>query len=189
MTLNKRERYVAIAAGAVLGLLAVDQLFLSPLLSRLSAATASVDALSREKRDADGLIQNEQRARTRWKEIAADTLKSDSSAAEGQLLNNVREWARSADLSLNSIKPERSERQQGFEKITLRAVGNGSMHQIGRFLHSVQTSNVPVRISDFQINTRKEGTDELSLQVGLSTIFQLPDEKAPATPPRKETAQ
>lgn len=174
MTLNTRERYIAIVAGAIIGLLALDQLFYSPLTSRLNAATSARDEARLKVMQADDLMKNDLAARRKWKQMAGETLKTTAPSAEGQLLNAVRDWAQSASLTLNSIKPERSEKEKGFDKILLRATGNGSMQQITRFLYALRTSSIPVRISDLQISTRREGTDELALQVGIATIYEEP---------------
>jgi hypothetical protein len=49
------------------------------------------------------------------------------------------------------------------------------MRQVGQFLWQVQTSAIPVRISDMSISTRKENTDDLELALGISTIYLSPD--------------
>ena len=49
------------------------------------------------------------------------------------------------------------------------------MSQVGRFLYRIQTATVPVRITDLTINSRKEGTDDLAVQLGIATIYLPPD--------------
>ena len=45
------------------------------------------------------------------------------------------------------------------------------MQQIARFLWHIQTANIPVRISELTLSTRKEGTDDLQLSMTLATML------------------
>ena len=55
------------------------------------------------------------------------------------------------------------------------------MDQLGYFLYHMKTAPIPVRVSDLTIGTRKEATDDLSIQLGISTIF-LADAAAAGDP-------
>ena len=103
-------------------------------------------------------------------------LSRDESLAEGTILNDVRDWAQEAGMNLSSFKPERlPEKESDFYKISFRATGSGQMSQLARFLNRIQTATIPIRITDLSITSRKEGTDDLSISVGLATIYLAPD--------------
>ena len=174
MKLSTREKYIGIGTAAVIGLFALDSVLLSPLFARLNDADQRVANASRELREADQLFQNSLRARRKWRDMAGDTVKTDESAAQSQLLNRVDVWAQTAGLPLSGLKPGRGEREEGFERISVQAAGAGTMAQVSRFLHALHTADVPVRVSELQISTRKEGTDDLALQVTISSIYAPP---------------
>lgn len=90
MTLNARERIIAIAAAAVIGALALDSLVLSPLKARLDAATSRADTARGKLERANGLMKNQLTARQKWKSITGTTLKDNASATESQLLSTLR---------------------------------------------------------------------------------------------------
>lgn len=175
MKLSKRERIIAIVVVAVVTLFIIDQVFLSPLLERLSIANRSIQDGQLALKNADALRQNSVRAQRNWTEIAGDTLKRDASTAEQQLLNRIQDWAQNSNLALTSLKPERNEKEKDFDKVTIRTSANGSMSQIGRFLFALKDSRVPVRVSDLQITSRRDGTDDLTVQLGISTIYLQPE--------------
>jgi hypothetical protein len=54
------------------------------------------------------------------------------------------------------------------------------MGQIGRFLYRLQTANIPVRIVDMTINSRRDGADDLAIVLGVSTIYLAPEPEKPA---------
>ena len=60
--------------------------------------------------------------------------------------------------------------------------GTGTVKQIGNFLYKIQTASIPVRVTDVQVNSKKEGTDDLIIQIGISTVYLAPDDKNPKSP-------
>jgi hypothetical protein len=183
-----REKMIALVASSVIGLALLDQVLLSPLFLRLSEANTRITEDEAELARARNLFTTRTRAERRWRELAGATLKTDASAAESQLLNKVRDWAQGANLKLASLKPERAEKEAGFDKITIRAAGDGSLAQVSRFLYTLQTADIPVRVSDLTLTSRKPGTDELTLQVGIATIFNRPADAKPGES-QKEAAR
>lgn len=178
--MNKREKRIGIVAGIVLGALVLDSMLISPLLERRSDANTRIDNVTFDLAKADQLFQNDTRAQRVWKEMSGDSLQPDTSTAESQVLNAARRWAQDAGLTLTSLKPERNEREQGFVKITVRATGTGTMRRVAQFLYAVQNADIPIRVSDIQIDSRSPNSDELTFQLGLATIYLPP--QAPQNP-------
>ena len=182
MKLSGRERIIAIGAVGVIGALALDSVLITPLIDRMNTANAVVKSNEQALNDGKALIENQTAAARAWKRIAGESLKRDASAAEGQLLNKVRDYAQSSGLAVSSLKPERSEKENDFQRITVRASATGNMSQMSRFLYSLKNADIPLRVSDVQFAARKEGTDDLSLQIGVSTIYIPPPDPAVANP-------
>lgn len=176
MILTQRERYIALAAGGALALLVVNYFFLSPLSARSERVDEQITKATLDMQHADAVFANGRRMNRQWSEMLDAGLTSDASAAESQALHAVRDWAQRAEIgSPSSLKPERRETRGRFQQITLRATGTGSMESVGELLHAIETADIPIRVTDLQITSRKEGTDELSLQLGVSTICLAPD--------------
>ena len=179
MILSRRERYIVIGTVAVVGLLALDRLFLTPLIEKRQFIDERMRQASEEMTRADGLFTNRTRVNRKWNEMSATTLKIDGSNAESQIIRSVGDWALEAGLNLSSVKPERAEKEKQFMKITFRANATGNMAAISKFMWRLQTSKVPVRVTDLSITTRHDGIDDLSLDLGISTLY-LPPESTKA---------
>ena len=54
------------------------------------------------------------------------------------------------------------------------------MRRVTQFLYAIQTTDIPVRVTDIQIDARSETADELTVQIGLATIYQPQQEIDPA---------
>lgn len=177
MVLSRRERYIAMTTAAVIALAGMWQLVVWPLLDRRAEVDEKLEVAQQEMLRAQRLFAASARLSRQWSQMLSGGLQRDASAAESQILNSVRDWAQDAELSLSSIRPERSgEKEKDVYKITFRATATGNMAQVGRFLWRIQTTQIPVRIVDLTISSRREGTDDLSLNLGISTIHLPPEQ-------------
>jgi hypothetical protein len=186
--LSPRERNILIIVGAVLLLFLVDRYAWTPYLdARDSLAADLADARDRQTK-ARHLINDDKVNRRTFDQMVADGLKSDPSAAESQMLHAIDDWTRDARLSPPNVKRERMEQDKQFGRIVFRVNGSGNMASIARFLWDVQTSKLPTHIVDLQIASRqgsKEGTDDLTLNVAISTLVRG---QVPATAPTAAVA-
>jgi Tfp pilus assembly protein PilO len=179
--MNKRERIIATCVGVAVGLYVLDAWLLSPYFDRLSAAEAAVGQRQDQLAQSTRTLRDLKIAQADWKKISTGRVVAEASDAEGQLLASAKQCADDAGLSINNYKPERGEKERSFDRILLRVGGVGSMEQISRFLFNVQHADVPVKVADLQVNSRKDGTNDLAMSVGLSTIYQTPAAKAGQT--------
>ncbi|HEX2971939.1 MAG TPA: GspMb/PilO family protein [Tepidisphaeraceae bacterium] len=189
MILSKRERLAGIVTTAVLGLFAIDHFALQPLLDRRAQVQTDIDKQQELLVRATGLFANKNKLTVKWNDMLTTGMTSNASAAESQVLHAVRDWAQETSLSLSSVKPERTEQDKQFQRIVFRATGTGTMASIGGFLWKIQNSRIPIRITDMQIASRKDGVDDLTLQIGISTIYLSPEPEKPQAKPTPALAR
>lgn len=183
MVLSHRERMIALVTLGAVALLAVNSLVLTPLAERRDRVDAEAESARLELERANRLFSNGRRVNERWQEMLGAGLTSDASDAEARALAALSTWAREAGLGPpTSLRPERREVGEQFQTITLRATGTGSMENISDFLRRIQSADLPLRVTDMQLTTRTEGSDELSLQLGVSTICLAPEPERNARP-------
>jgi hypothetical protein len=177
MVMSKRERYIGIATIVVVGILALDRIVVTPLLDSKTRLDADLVSARDDMDAANRLMTTSRRMDRDWRAMIGprgERLKDNEAAAESQILNAIGEWAQSSGLSVSAVKRERAEKEKDFVRISYRATATGTMRQVGEFLWKIQTATVPVRIADIQVNSRKDGTDDLSVQIGIATIYLPP---------------
>ena len=172
MVLSQRERYIAIAAAVVLAILLLDRFALTPLLQRKAALETEKQATLEELVRAGDIFERRRALSERWQRMREAGLKLQRSEAESQVLHAVRDWSLAAGLSMSSVRTERVAARGELEEITFQAAGTGSLKAVSGFLYRVETSPAPVRLTEFQLGARKEGTDDLSIQFRLSALCQ-----------------
>jgi hypothetical protein len=181
MKLSKRERYIAIGVGVVVGLVVLDQVVLSPYFDAISDLKNQTEAAITKQNENSALFDKQAKLKKVWDDILAGGLKADDSAAESQALNAALDWAQSAGVNITAVKPERTTTANEFEVIGFHLTGNGSTPAIARLLLSFETAAIPVRVDDMTLTPRKEGTDDLTIQLSLSTLCLKPADDASKT--------
>ena len=182
--MNQRERIISIGAGVVLAAFALDSFFITPLMTQADEAQAGIDAAELEQTEAETQIERGLNAARNWNKISRDTVPDTYGAAEQQLSNLIPLWASAARMNLTSLTPEPGEAEQGFGTLTFRAVGNGNLDSVGRFLYQVELAEVPARVSLVSLSTQTDGTDDLIISLGISTLYELPEEQEDDVPRR-----
>ena len=181
MVLSKRERYIALTTATVLALLLADRVLFTPLHKRRVALDEQTQTALSRLEYAGVIMDRRKQLASKWREMVEGGMKWSSAETESLVLHAVRDWSQEARLSLSSLRPERTERkEEGLEEITFRASGTGSMSAVANFLWRLESSALPVRVSELQLGTRKEGTDDLSLQLRISALCMADDEQSPA---------
>ena len=171
MVLSRRERFIVLGTALVLLGLAVDHFALSPLLEGRSAAEVRKWALQSELDRAAATMKQSQELAPRWREMVRAGMKADPADAEGQALRAIRDWAAESGVTLSLLKPDRLTEKTRLPEIAFQAAGTGSMDSVSRLLWRIQSAAVPIRITELQLTTRKEGAADLTVQLRLSTVY------------------
>ena len=170
MVLSKREQLIAILTTAILVLLVLDRYALTPFFRMREETRSEKEQLQAELAKGKSLLGRRERLRQTWRELVAGGLQRDASETESRVLHEVRKWSGQYGLTLSSIKPDHVGGGDNLHVITFLVTGTGSMSTVGQFLYAVETTSLPLRVKTIQLGSRREGVDEMSLQVGLSAI-------------------
>lgn len=169
-----------------LSLLVIDQLGLEPLLNyrvRIKTEQAKVD---KQLVAARKLIKEQPSIAKAWRDRQNSGLKDSSSEAESQVQDALARWGTETGLTLTASRQDRpvTDKDKTFQEIVVRASANGSMAALTQMLWRIETTRLPLRINALSITPRQEATDDLAVQLTLSTICQAPapesDGRAPA---------
>lgn len=171
MVFSKRERIFIAVTVLALALLGLDRYALAPLLDRYGQAKVRRDSVEAEMAQARILLKRGKLLASRWRQMTSHGLTRDAAEAESQALHAIRDWAVEAGLVLSSLRPERSREVAELREITVHAAGTGSMRAVSRFLWLAETREIPIKVKMLQLGARKEGTDSLTLQLRLSTLY------------------
>jgi len=171
MILSKRERLIMVLTLAAVSILVLDHYVLTPLLDGRSSLQARKARLQGDMERANRLLTRRRQIDQRWNQMLTSSLKRDPGEAESQILHALGNWSEQTALNLSAIKPERSTEKTDVREITFHISGSGSMNSISRFVWCLETAEIPIKVKVLSLGSRKEGTDDLSLQLRFSTLY------------------
>jgi hypothetical protein len=170
VVISKRERLIGIGVAAALGILAIDRYALTPYVERSKRVTLDRDAITLKAKEADLTFTKRRKLQKTWEEVRR-SMKADPSEAEGQARTALRECAEAAGVTLGEVNADRSGvPQEGFRVINLRVSVTGRMATISRMLWQLETMPIPLRIASMELTARPENSDELRLEMTVSTL-------------------
>ena len=181
MILSKREAYIAAAAILTIVVLALDWYVLTPVLDRQAALEAEEQTLLGDLAEARALFKRRVLLGRKWRELLDAGMGRGVAEAESQVLHALRDWSQASRLTLTSLKPEKVTERDDLLEMSFQAAGTGPMSAIAGFLWRIESARIPIRIERLQLGARREGADDLSLQLSLSSLCLPPDKQPSAT--------
>lgn len=169
---SKRENTILLVTAVAVGLWALDFVVIGPLTASRDALLDRRARLEADLLEAQKTINTSSKAAKQWRYFRAAGLGDASSATGGGLLNTLLEWSRDSSLPMQSLRPDRAGETQGLHELTFQAGADGSLGAMSRFLFRVESSTLPIRPRELQIAARAEGSDDLTMQVRLSTLWE-----------------
>jgi len=182
MVFSKRERIIFILTAAAIVLLVLDQYALTPLLAARESAKILKVKLTGELEATAGLFRQRRVLDRKWREMLAGGMKARREETESQVMHAVRDFSREAGLKLSSLLTPRG-RSTGntvLPEVRVHAAGTGTMRAVSGFIRRLETASFPLKMLSLQISSRKEGTDNLQVQVEFSTLYAPESSQAPA---------
>jgi hypothetical protein len=174
MVFTRREKAIIAATLAALCLLVLDFYVLTPLLKERDAVGANRERQLAELAKAKSLLERRRLLGRKWHAMFVGGTKRDPAEAEGQLLRALRDWSAEGGVRLSSLRPERSAEKSELPEIIVHAAGTGSMAAVSRLLSRIEAAQIPVKVRMLQLGSRKDGTDDLSLHLKVSTLYAPP---------------
>jgi len=171
---SKRERYIAIGVMAAAAIFVFDQSLYSPYAAARDSVARDREMVNTQLANADRLFERRRNLTKVLAEIQRDGLKSSRSQAVSQAQQSVLDWAKAADLKV-FFGAEHDSQQNQFQVISFEATSNGTMLSLSRLLWSIETTKLPIRVNEVQLSPRKDGVDDLTLKMNLSTLCLPPE--------------
>jgi hypothetical protein len=175
VAISKRERYIGIGVGVTLGLLVVDHFVLSPYMDRSKLLDSNLQQVEMQEKSAASMLDAKIRMEKTWTQLRKN-MKAEAPDADSQARTALRECADAAGVNLGDVNPDRSAAsQEGFRLVNLRVSASGRTASISRMLWQLETLPIPLRINSLELSSRPENSDDLRLEMNVSTLVSPQD--------------
>ena len=177
MNLDRRQRLLAIAAAAAVGLFAAERLVLNPLWNAWTARAERLVALQKSVADGEALLRREKGIRDRWQTMRSQTLSNEVSTAENQMRNALDRWAQDSRVTILSIKPQWKRADGDYATLECRVDALGSIGAVTRLLYDAETSALSpreplaIKVGSVEISARGDNGDQVALGLQVSGLL------------------
>lgn len=155
----------------------LDRFVLTPTLRRLQATGNQKQELLAQLSETQSLFERRGMLERKWKTMLSDGLGNDAEA-ESRIAKALDEWSVDTRLTLTSVKPDRVAGDKGLKEMTFVVAGKGRLDAVAKFLHRVETSELPLKVKDMQLGSASEAGDSMSLQLRLSALYLGAEDKS-----------
>lgn len=177
MNAKNRQQLLTVAAIAAIVLLVGDRFILTPLIKSWNERSTRIADLRKSVSKGAQILDREQNVRARWKEMSANTLASDNSEAEDQVLKAFDHWSLESRLSISSIKPQWKHNSEDYMTLECRVDATGNLAALTRFLYNIEKDPLALKVDAVEISSRDATGSQLSLGLLVSALVLTPKEK------------
>jgi type II secretory pathway component PulM len=181
VVLSQRERVIAIGFGAVAVLAVLYWVLLSPMLDWSDTITKDTEA-ARDVQSKDAKLSHKLVQLNKiYDDMKKNGLKPDVAEAQSQLSHAVNEWAAQSGVNVSSTHsdtPTLVDQRSGFMQVNFQFTCTGTTSGVAKLLYQIESAKIPIRVDNLRIGSKKDGADDLEIQLNLSTLTM------PSTPNR-----
>jgi hypothetical protein len=175
MNLSNRQQLLGIVAIVALVLLVGDRLVLTPLTKAWKERSAQIAELKKSVSQGSLLLDRERAIRSRWESMRTNTLVSEVSLAENQVLSAFDRWSQESRIGVSSIKPQWKRGDEDYNTLDCRVDAFGSLSALTRFLYEIEKSPLGLKVDNVEMTTRDDRGEQLTLGIQVSGLQLKPE--------------
>ena len=170
-SINTRQQHLLIVAIAGVALLAADRLLITPLTKSWKARAARIVELERSVSQGGLLRDRDQAIRERWDRMRTNTLPSQTSVAESQVLKAFDRWSRDSGVSISALRPQWKRGSDDYMTLECRADAAGDLASLTRFLYEAESDPLAFKIAVVELTSRDANGEQLTLGLQVSGLL------------------
>jgi len=170
MKIENRQQFLVVLTIAVAALFVGERLIYEPLANWWSVREQKVGALENQVRDGKLLLKREQAIRNQWDQMRTNTLPTDTSLAEQQVLKAFDNWARESDASITGVTPQWNNDATNYLTVDWRVEASGDLGTLTRFLYDIEQDPMALKLESVNLSARDDTGQQLTLGLQVSGL-------------------
>jgi hypothetical protein len=170
IALSKRERLILICTIALVAAAGLYYWPVKPMLDQRQQMHAENQALTIRLARQQKVLGHRRELGPLWTAMQP-SLKETADQAESQAMHTLRDAAAEARLSPPSYRPERLLDESAMPQVSVKVDGAGTMQSVTRFLYLLDSAEIPLRMTELTMTSKKPGGDEINFTLRVTTIY------------------
>jgi Tfp pilus assembly protein PilO len=174
MEIKNRQKLLLIGAGICVVLLMGDSFVLSPLIASWKDREKTIQDLRTKVGDGTNLLNRAAAINRRWDRMQTNTLPSNVSQAEAEMLKSFDRWERDTGITRVSFKPQWKQSDEDYATLECRADYTGDIDRLKRFLYEVEHDPLGLKVQAVEISSRDDAGQQLTMGLEVSGLLLNP---------------
>ena len=167
---NRRKTLLKIGVGAVVGLVLLDRVIITPAIESWKEQGGRLTKLREQVERGRQLVAREKSLRTRWEEMQRTDMPEDISLAEYEVFQAIRRWNLDSRVNFNSLEQQSRPDEEGCKTFGYRATATGDQATLGRLLYEIETDPLPAHVEACELSARDAKGTQLTLTMRFSFV-------------------
>lgn len=177
MPTKNRQQTLIIAALSIIGLFAVDQFVIEPLIKVWKARETRITEMRASIAAGKAIVQRERGIRNYWRDISERTLTNNASAAEHRVFQAVDRWAQNSGAVISGVNPQWKRDSEDFTTYECHVDVTGDLRRLSLFLYNVEKEPLALRLQSVELSARDKEGAQLSLALQFSGLMLTPQKR------------
>jgi hypothetical protein len=170
MKIENRQKFLIILTLVILGLVVCDWVILEPLGKWWTARSQNITQLRKDVKDGKFMILREAGIRSQWDEMRTNTLPSNTSLAEQQVLKAFDSWSQESGAAVTGIMPQWKNDTADYLTLNCRVEAAGDLGTLSRFVYDIEKSPMALKLDSVEFSTHDNTGDQLTLGLQISGL-------------------
>ena len=116
------------------------------------------------------LFKREQAIRSRWDQMRTNTLPTDTSLAEQQVLKAFDNWSRDTGAEISSIMPQWKNDSTNYLTLNCRVEASGNLGTLSQFLYDIEKGPAALKLDSVELSAHDNTGQQLTLGLQISGL-------------------
>jgi hypothetical protein len=168
MKIENRQQVLAVIAIAVVVLLLLDRLVITPMITGWKLRGVEIVDLQKKINAGQQLVARGPKLREKWDYMKTNSLPEET--AERKLLEAFQRWSDQSRISVTSIQPNKRIEEDHISQ-ECRASISGDIAALSKFLYAMEKDAMALRVESLEITSRDENGRNLTVGLTVSGLI------------------
>jgi hypothetical protein len=173
MKVENRQQFLIVLVAVGAALLIGNSLIYEPMAKLWTARSKQIAGLIQQVKDGNSLIKREATLRSRWSDMTANSLPSNKSLTENQVVTAFTTWSRSSGADINTIMTQWKNDSTNYMTFNCRLEASGTMATLSQFLYQVEKGPMALKLDSVELSAHDNIGQQLTLGLQVSGLALL----------------
>jgi Tfp pilus assembly protein PilO len=170
MKVEERQKLLIVLTLGLLALLLANTLLFEPLGKWWSARSKNIATLRNQVKEGKVTLARADVINAEWDRMRTNTLPSNTSLAEQQLLRAFNSWASESGATVTGITPQWKDDSTNYVTLNCRVEASGDVGTLSRFVYDIEKGPLGLKLDSVEFSTHDNLGQQLTLGLEISGL-------------------